>query len=59
MLSAFKNNFSTIFGVRQQSKVDHKSHDILLTLIAGVICEAGGWEALEEVADSKIDLFKK
>ncbi len=38
MLSAFKDHFSTIPDVRQQSKVEHKLHDILLTLIVGVIC---------------------
>ena len=59
MLSAFNDHFSTIPDERQQSKVEHKLHDILLTLVVGVICGADGWEAIEEVAHNKIDLLKK
>jgi hypothetical protein len=49
MLSAFNEHFSTIPDTRQQSKVEHKLHDILLTLVVGVICGADRWEAIEEV----------
>jgi predicted transposase YbfD/YdcC len=59
MLSAFNEHFSTIPDNRQQSKVEHKLHDILLTLVVGVICGADGWEAIEEVAHNKIALLKK
>jgi len=59
MLSAFNDHFSTIPDARQQSKVEHKLHDILLTLVVGVLCGADGWEAIEEVAHNKIDLLKK
>jgi len=59
MLSAFNQHFSQIPDKRQQSKVDHKLHDILLTLVVGVICGADGWEAIEEVAHNKIALLKK
>lgn len=59
MLSAFNEHFSTIPDVRQQSKVEHKLHDILLTLVVGVICGADGWEAIEEVAHNKVALLKK
>lgn len=59
MLSAFIEHFSTIPDVRQQSKVEHKLHDILLTLVVGVICGADGWEAIEEVAHNKVALLKK
>lgn len=59
MLSAFNDYFSVIPDNRQQSKVEHKLHDILLTLVVGVICGADGWEAIEEVAHNKIDLLKK
>ncbi len=58
MLSAFNEHFSTIPDNRQQSKVEHKLHDILLTLVVGVICGADGWEAIEEVAHNKIALLK-
>ena len=58
MLSAFNQHFSQIPDKRQQSKVDHKLHDILLTLVVGVICGADGWEAIEEVAHNKIALLK-
>jgi hypothetical protein len=54
MLSAFNEHFSTIPDTRQQSKVEHKPHDILLTLIVDVICGADGWEAIEEV-DGRIE----
>ena len=59
MLSAFNEHFSPIPDHRQQSKVEHKLHDILLTLVVGVICGADGWEAIEEVAHNKIELLKK
>jgi predicted transposase YbfD/YdcC len=59
MLSAFNEHFSTLPDTRQQSKVEHKLHDILLTLIVDVICGADGWEAIEEVAHNKIDLLMK
>ena len=36
MLSTFNEHFSSIPELRQQSKVKHKLHDILLTLIVGV-----------------------
>ncbi len=59
MLSAFNEHFSTIPDERQQSKVEHKLHDILLTLVVGVVCGADGWEAIEEVAHNKFELLKK
>lgn len=59
MLSAFNEHFSTIPDNRQQSKVEHKLHYILLTLVVGVLCGADGWEAIEEVAHNKIALLKK
>ena len=59
MLSAFNDHFSSIPDLRQQSKVEHKLHDILLTLIVGVICGADGWEAIEEVAHNKKELLDK
>ncbi|MGK2231537.1 ISAs1 family transposase [Colwellia polaris] len=59
MLSAFNEHFSTIPDARQQSKVEHKLHDILLTLVVSVICGADGWEAIEEVAHHKVILLKK
>lgn len=59
MLSAFNEHFSPIPDHRQQSKVEHKLHDILLTLVVGVICGADGWESIEEVAHNKIELLKK
>jgi hypothetical protein len=42
MLSAFSEHFSSIPNLRQQAKVEHKLHDILLTLVVGVICGADG-----------------
>ena len=36
MLSAFNEHFSSIPDLHQQSKVEHKLHDILLTLILTV-----------------------
>ena len=57
MLSAFNEHFSPIPDHRRQSKVEHKLHDILLTLVVGVICGADGWEAIEEVAHNKIELL--
>lgn len=59
MLSAFNEHFSTIPDARQQSKVEHKLHGILLTLVVSVICGADGWEAIEEVAHHKVILLKK
>jgi predicted transposase YbfD/YdcC len=59
MLSAFNEHFSSIPDLRQQSKVEHKLHDILLTLIVGVICGADGWEAIEEVAYNRRKLLEK
>lgn len=59
MLSAFSEHFSSIPDLRQQSKVEHKLHDILLTLIVGVICGADGWEAIEEVAHNRQELLNK
>ena len=59
MLSAFNEHFSSIPDLRQQSKVEHKLHDILLILIVGVICGADGWEAIEEVAHNKKELLHK
>jgi len=59
MLSAFNEHFSPIPDHRQQSKVEHKLHDILLTLVVGVICGADGWESIEEVAHNKTELLKK
>ncbi len=57
MLSAFNEYFLAIPDHRQQSKVEHKLHDILLTLVVGVICGADGWEAIEEVAYNKIEFI--
>lgn len=59
MLSAFNEHFSSIPDLRQQSKVEHKLHDILLTLIVGVICGADRWEAIEEVAHNKKEVLDK
>ncbi len=46
MLSAFNEHFSSIPDLRQQSKVEHKLHDILLTLVVGVICRTDVGEAI-------------
>lgn len=59
MLSTFQEHFSNITDHRQQCKVTHELHDILLTLVVGVICGAEGWEAIEDVAHNKLDLLKK
>ena len=59
MLSAFNEHFSSIPDLRQQSKVEHKLHDLLLTLIVGVSCGADGWEAIEEVVHNKKELLNK
>lgn len=55
MLFTFNEHFSQIPHQRQQSKVENKLHDILLTLVVGVICGADGWEVIEEVAHNKIE----
>ncbi len=57
MLSKFNEHFSSIPDFRQQSKVEHERHDILLTFIVGVVCGADGWEAIEEVAYNKKELL--
>lgn len=59
MLSEFNEHFSSIPDLRQQSKVEHKLHDILLMLVVGVICGADGWEAIEQVAKNKLKILKK
>ena len=59
MLSTIEEHFSNIPDARQQYKVRYPLYDILLTTIVGVICGAEGWEAIEEVGKSKLNLLKK
>ena len=59
MLSAFNQHFSAIPDYRQQPKVDHKLHDILLTLIVGVICGVDGWESIEKIKYAPLSTLKQ
>jgi len=59
MLSKLQEHFSNLEDPRQRSKVSHELHDILLVFLVGVICGADGWEAIEEVGKSKLELLKK
>jgi predicted transposase YbfD/YdcC len=59
MLSTIEEHFSAITDKRQQYKVRHPLHDILLITLVGVICGADGWEAIEEVGKNKFKLLKR
>ena len=55
MLPTFNDHFSSIPDNRQQFKAEHKLHDILLTLVVGVIFGADGWKGIENFGHDKLD----
>ena len=52
------NYFSTIEDPHKWINVQHKLEDIIIICIVAVICEAEGWEEIEDFGRSKEKFFK-